>query len=478
MAMPLFLEQVKKTINKYCLLDPGDRVIVAVSGGPDSVCLLAALHALSLELNITLHVAHLDHMVRGQESADEAEFVRRIAGMFSVPSTIEKIDVPLYCRERGLSLQAGAREVRYEFLQTVLSAQGARRIATGHTADDQAETLLLRLIRGAGVSALSGIPPVRGAVIRPLIEISRDEIMAYLHSNKLDHVSDPSNAKPVYTRNRIRLELMPVLKQFNPRIVQVLAAEAGLLRDENDAAEASLQSLSGDIIEKREDSVVLKREAFNRLPLAFRRRLVKQVIARHGILPETFSSVRIDEAITFMATAQTGRSMQLVPGSMLEREYDHLIVRQETGPLHYSQLLAVPGITSMPDLGLEVEIRLQDIKEQQAQVGNGPETGPFPSPIYFWQALFDYDKMHGPVKLRNRLPGDRFCPLGMAGKSKKIQDLFVDSKIPQRRRETLPLLAAGDDIIWVVGLRTDERYRITADTSTVMSVQIRDASDK
>jgi tRNA(Ile)-lysidine synthase len=178
------------------MLDPGDRVVIAVSGGPDSVCLLSVLHSLAKDLDLTLHVAHLDHMFRGKESADEALFVEGLAKKFNITATIEKMDVPAFCRDRGLSAQAGAREVRYGFLANVAETVGAARIATGHTAADQAETFLMRLVRGAGVSGLSAIPPKRGNIIRPLIEATREDVLGYLQSAGLDRV-DPSNAGPV-----------------------------------------------------------------------------------------------------------------------------------------------------------------------------------------------------------------------------------------------------------------------------------------
>ena len=166
----MLLTTIKETIKKYHMLSPGDRVLVAVSGGPDSVCLLSLLQTLAKELELTLHLAHLDHMFRGKESADEALFVADLAKTLGIPATIEKFDVPAFCRERGLSSQEGAREVRYGFFQRIAASTGASRIATGHTADDQAETFLMRLVRGAGTSGLSAIPPMRENIIRPLIE--------------------------------------------------------------------------------------------------------------------------------------------------------------------------------------------------------------------------------------------------------------------------------------------------------------------
>jgi len=226
-----FLGKVRRTIEKHSMLSPGDLVVVAVSGGPDSVCLLSVLNAFARELDLSLHVAHLDHMFRGAASAEEAAFVADLAKDLGIPATVERFDVPAFCRERGLSPQEGARKVRYGFLKQVAHDAEAARIATGHTADDQAETFLMRLVRGAGVSGLSAIPPVRDNIIRPLIDVTREAVLEHLRSTHREFRTDPTNAKPLYARNRFRQEVLPVLKRFNPRIVETLAREAALLRE-------------------------------------------------------------------------------------------------------------------------------------------------------------------------------------------------------------------------------------------------------
>jgi tRNA(Ile)-lysidine synthase len=460
----MLLAKVKRTIDRFGMLKPGERVLVAVSGGPDSVCLLSALRALSDELLVSLHIAHLDHMFRGRESAEEALFVAGLAKKLNIAATIEKIDVPAFCRERGLSAQTGAREVRYGFLNRVAEKVGAARIATGHTATDQAETFLMRLMRGAGVSGLSAIPPKRENIIRPLIEVTREEVLEYLQSSGFEYVSDPSNAKPVYTRNRIRLEVLPVLKQFNPRIVETLAAEAALFRDEDEALEACLAAIAAGVITQEEDGVVLQREKFNALPQAFRRRLLRNAANRASAESSGLSSIQIDEALAFMAAARTGRIMLLPYGLVIEREYEKFIIHLLAAAEGFSHTLALPGVTAIPELGMQVETMIVEGTAAEQEDKN-----------YFWQALFDYDKIGPLLTLRSRRPGDWFRPAGMGGGSKKLQDYFVDAKVPRRKRDTVPLLAAGDDILWVAGLRTDERFLPRADTKKILVIRMRKA---
>ena len=441
---------------------PGDRVLVAVSGGPDSVCLLNVLQALAKELELTLHIAHLDHMFRGEESADEALFVENLGEKLNIPVTREAIDVPAYCRERGLSPQEGAREVRYDFFRRVAAAAGSQRIATGHTADDQAETFLLRLLRGAGAPGLSAIPPVREDIIRPLIEVTRNEVISYVKAENLAFVNDPTNEKPVYTRNRIRMEVLPILKQFNPRIVETLAAEAALLRDENDAVEAFLSTIAETAIMHGEESLSVKKDAFETLPPAFRRRLFRKMVNLVGAEPTLLSHGRIDDALLFMTAAQTGRAMNL-PGSLiLSREYDRFIFSRPVTQSAFTRTISSPGETDIPELGLEVRAFLNDDQKSQFDETN-----------YFWQAEFDYDKIGSLLQLRNRQSGDWFCPSGMEGKRKKLQDYFVDEKVPRRKRDSIPLLCSGDHILWVVGLRTDERFLPGPETRRILTVTVK-----
>ncbi len=453
-------DKVKETIRRFGMLEPGDRVLVAVSGGPDSVCLLSALHSLSAELGITLHIAHLDHMFRGKESEDEANFVDALARRLGIPSTIDQIDVPAFCREHGLPPQAGAREVRYAFFTRVAAATGSDRIATGHTATDQAETMLMRLMRGAGVTGLSAIPPVRDNIIRPLIDLTRDEVLEHLRAADTPFVTDPSNAKPLYTRNRIRMEIMPVLKRFNPRIENALASEAGLLRDEDEAINHYLETIAEPLITREENVLSVKRKDFNALPLAFRRRIFRK-IAGAVAEPSTLSLAQIDEALFFMAAAQTGRTMSLPRGLSIGREYDRFVVNIPADMPEFSFSLTAPGITVISELGLEVETAIADGNSTFSEAKN-----------YLWQAMFDYDKIGPFLTLRNRRPGDWFRPSGMGGRSKKLQDYLVDEKVSRRKRDRIPLLCAGNNILWVVGFRTDERFAAGPDAKTTLVVRI------
>jgi tRNA(Ile)-lysidine synthase len=454
--------RIKETIRRHGMLKNGDRVVVAVSGGPDSVCLLSALRALSGDLGITLHVAHLDHQFRGAESAEEARFVEKLTEKLVIPVTIEKIDVPAYCREKGLSAQSGAREVRYAFLERIARATGACRIATGHTATDQAETFLMRLIRGAAGSGLSSIPPVRGTIIRPLIDSTRVEVMEYLRTAELPFVTDSSNAKPVYMRNRIRMDVLPVLKNFNPRIIETLATEASLLRDDDTALQAGLDAILPAVCAQEPECVVIRRTEFNVQLPALRRRIIKRAAGMAGLDASRLSASRIEETLSFIAEAHSGRAMDLASGLKLVREYDRFLITATAEAGFMNRSLSVPGLTTVPEFGLEIEIEPEHVGAESQSDKN-----------YRWQAAFDYDNIDAPLVVRNRLPGDQFCPSGMGGRHKKLHDFFIDEKVPRLQRDRIPLICAGENILWVVGFRTDERFTANDRAKQRLMVRIR-----
>lgn len=460
----LLISTVKQTISEHGLLAPGDRVAVAVSGGPDSVCLLAVLRELAPDWGLSLHLAHLDHMFRGEGSAADARFVQDLARRWELPTTIERIDVPAYCAERGLSPQAGARELRYRFLERTADAVKADRIATGHTADDQAETLLMRLVRGAGLAGLSGIPPRRGRIVRPLLTVTRQAVLDFLASRKLPFVTDPSNSSPVYTRNRVRSEVLPVLERLNPRAVEALAHAASLLRDEEAAQEQAADALLDGLLLQQEDEVRIDRDRFLGLLPAMQRRGLRRAAGLAA--PGTdLSSVRMEEALGFAGSAQTGRAMDLVQGLVLAREYASLVLRPSAAPFAFDRELVVPGTTVLPDLELEVITEFIRAGNDRTEKGN-----------YLWQAEFDYAKIALPLRLRSRRPGDAFHPAGMAGSSKKLQDLFVDAKVPRALRDRVPLLASDRDLLWVLGHRTDGRFLPGPGTVQVLRVTIKNIS--
>ncbi len=427
---------------------PLDIVIVAVSGGADSVALLHALWSLRGELGVGLVAAHLNHGIRGDEAATDAEFVRELALRLGVDSVIEKADVPKLRVEMGVGMEEAARVARYEFLERTAEKVGAARIAVAHTSDDQAETVLLNIIRGTGPEGLAGMPTVRGKIIRPLIELSRAEVESYLLDVGLSWRTDSSNLESEYSRNRVRLELIPLIeREFNPRVKDSLVSLSKLVASENEivrtaGAEAYLRSV-------REDGTGAVEFHASRLRddrLAVKRRVIRAAIEQvKGDLRDVeFHQV---ERIIKHLNAHDSITLTL-PSGMVYARITPTKLRVFRAPkyavldIHYP--INVPGTTEIPELDGVIDARPVPPKVRPTS----PE-----------QAIIDPSKVVGRLVLRTWNEGDRVIPLGMQG-HKKLQDIFVDKKVSRTERGLVPVIADNEKIVWVAGLVVSELVKI------------------
>lgn len=441
----MFLKAVRRTMDRYGMVRPGDRVLVAVSGGVDSIVLLHALFALREVWGLTLHVGHLNHGLRGADADRDAAFVR---------ATAERLGLPVTVGEAGGTLRAGfgsledrARQERYAFLGRLAEAWGAHRIALGHTRNDVAETLLINLLRGTGVRGLAGIPPVRdGRIIRPLIGVTRQAVEAYAATQGLTFVTDASNADPAFLRNRIRHELLPLLaKGYAPQATEALARLADIVREEDALLDRlAREALASAMVRAGPDGAALEAGVLGGLPRALFRRVLRLAAERAGSLRRL--SFRQVEALEGLL-GPGGREVTL-PGRMVAfRDADLLRIvpagnrREVFGPV---TPLAVGKEVAVPSL--DFRFRLTWVSP-----GTTRQPGPF-------RALLDLRGLPGDLAVRPWRPGDRFRPSGLRG-TKKLQDFFVDAKIPRAERSRIPLLLAGDRIIWVVGWRVAEEAR-------------------
>ena len=464
-----FLEAVIRTIETHRMLSSGDRILVGVSGGPDSTALLHVLADLRERYRASLHAAHLHHGVRGEEADRDAEFVRKTAESLGIPLILERIDVAEAARRDRLSLQAGARKVRYEFFRRAAEGAGCSRIALGHTADDQAETVLMRFLRGAGSRGLGGIPPVRGPVIRPLIELRREEILAYLTGGGHPWVEDSSNLRPVSLRNRIRLELIPRLKrEYNPNLVPLLAGISGILRDEDrmlDDYAAGL--LSGVTVWEGVDGILLDAGRLGVLPVPIQRRIVRLVGERLCGRPSPWS-LQQTEAVTALVRGGTGPKGWTLPGGIrAERLPEGVWLRREgeAPAAGFSVEVPLSGEVEVDPPGIRVETRIVEGPVQTT----GEE--------YPFIARFDPENFSAPIRIRSRREGDAFSPRGMGGRRQKLKKFFIDRKIPRDQRDGIPILVSPEGILWVVGWRTDERFAATEKSRRVLEVRITPAAE-
>lgn len=466
-------QKVRSTIRKYDMLQSGDRVLVGVSGGPDSVALLHFLFSLRGEFDLSLHVAHLNHQFRAREAELDARYVELLAQHLGVPCTIETFDIPAFISQKGLSPENGARRVRYNFFDRVSGKIGATKVALGHTADDQTETILMRLIRGSGSEGLMGILPVRDRVIHPLIEVTKEEVKAYLKEHNLSSRLDASNLKPIYLRNKIRLKLLPLLaEEYNPSIRATLLRTAQILGQDNDYFKEATREALRSVLKGREaKKVTLDLNKFRLLHKAIQRRILREAVAlvKGDVL--NIGMGHIDDILGLIRTKGSAR-IDLPDGLVVVKEYEELYIyltSAESVPgggkalAPFKCQLKVPGKTLVPQVSLEVITEAKDLRRTKI-----PKEEPTRS------AYFDLEKVDLPLYLRNRRRGDKFQPLGMAG-TKKIKDFFIDQKIRPGQRESIPLLATDREVLWVVGYRRSELAKVTPATKRLLRVEVRQA---
>jgi tRNA(Ile)-lysidine synthase len=460
------------------MLHAGDRVLVAVSGGPDSVALAHILHELAPRLSLTLGIAHLNHGLRPEAEA-EARSVAQLARKLGLPFFLESRDVDAYGRRHGLSLEEAGRTVRYAFYKKVLREEGYRKVATGHHRDDNAEMVLMNLLRGAGPLGLSGIPAVRDRwVVRPLINLSREQIRAYLDHHRLASVSDPSNTDPRFTRNRIRHLLLPLIeKEFNPNIVQALHRTATIIDDENRWVASMTAPLCEAVIDHREAGRLdLDTTALLSLDRAPARRVLRRAIA---LLKGNLRRITFDHLDALMELSATGRENTRVdlPGLISAvKKTDRLVLkvmdrpRQSLEPERrlepYAYLIEAHQVAAPDGLHMEIEAIGAKVLFQRRKLDGPAEMGGSGQ----WTALFDIDQLSFPLLLRNPQPGDRFTPLGMRG-SKKLKKLFNERKVDPVERGRCPLLLSGGQIIWVLGHRQAETGKAGPQTRHILEVK-------
>jgi len=453
----MLLERVQATIDRCHMLDHGDTVLVAVSGGIDSIVLLDLLRRLATDYGIPLHVAHLDHGLRASSAAD-ARFVERLAEARALPIHVSRLDPETLATHRKLGTEGAAREARYAFLESVATKIGASRIALGHTANDQTETILYRLIRGAGTTGLRGIPPVRGPYIRPLIEASRSEIYAYAQERGLAWRVDASNADPSLVRNRIRHRVLPELEAINPRANEAIR-RGSILAAESEETGRFLVSTLWDAVCAEEGG---ERLSFRGGVLSSYPRAVRKLLLREGArrVRGELTGIGNDhvEAVVRLIADDASRGELSLPGLHVRVQADEILLTREAEapPLPWEFPVAI-GETAIPDPPITLTLAVRD----------GPINLESGEP---WTEFADADRVAFPMQLRSRRKGDRFVPFGL-GKRVKLKDFLINERVPYFNRDRVPLLCDREKIVWVVGVRLSDEVRITDTTRRVLSMR-------
>jgi len=464
--VPTLEQRVLHFIEEHHLVSRHRRLVVAVSGGPDSVCLLHILYTLKENLGIVLHVAHLNHELRGDEADADAQFVSDLTRRLGIPATVERRDVKVYQARQRLSLEEAAREVRYDFLAEVAGLVGTGWVAVGHTVDDHIETILMHLIRGTGTRGLRGLQPLTGwrqnniTVVRPLLQVSREETAGYCVRYRLVPRIDASNLSLSPLRNKIRHQLLPLLRSYNPRVDEALLRTARIVSDDGAFVDEQVVRVWDEVAKQQENTVVLDKERFCRLPVVLQRYLLREAIERLVGNVRDIETRHIDGIMAALAKP-AGRSLNLPSGLLFFVDYDKFLIGQDPAALSPLPILGakvalkVPGATQLPGWRVEAAIKtLPAIAEDASD----------------YKAYFDLDRTGNKLVVRSRCPGDRFQPLGMS-QSKKINEFMIDAKIPRYWRKQIPLVCSSEQILWVVGWRIDDRVKVTEATRQALCLE-------
>lgn len=491
------VERVEQFIQEQRLFQTGQTVVVGVSGGPDSLCLLDLLHRLTPAWKLTLQVAHLNHGLRAEATA-EAEKVRAEAEKRELPCHTAEVDTRARAAAGRLSIEEAARELRYAFLAQVARATGATALAVAHTADDQAETVLMHFLRGAGLSGLKGmraksrVPPsasafapvepqgqaeVHGAslqtrrpepgtsdltLIRPLLGTTRAEVEAYCTEHELQPVHDATNLDPQYFRNRLRHVLLPELEKYNPNLRAGLCRSAAVLTGEYEWLRAQVNALWQRAARLTPGQVAFDRPLWQALTVPEQRALLREAVARLQRSPRDIDFAPIEAAVQFSRRAGAGRSCDVLGGLRLFVSYTRLTLSTAD--------MGGPAAENTPRL------------DADSQLAPGWQfcvtplsRGQWPPPRQVigagWEVGIDAACVTHPLRVRARRPGDCFQPLGLGGHRQKISDYMVNAKLEAPLRDRWPLVVSGDDIVWLAGLRLDERFKVTDATETILQLE-------
>jgi tRNA(Ile)-lysidine synthase len=462
----MLFNRVRRTIDRYHLLEKGDRLIVGVSGGVDSMVLLHVLNACREAFDLSLIIAHVNHGFRPEESEEEAELVQKESARLCLPFEYGKFNVREFQKLGGLSPQDAARRIRFHFFYDLLDKYRAQKIALGHNADDQVETVLLRLIRGSGVRGLKGILPIHEKrVIRPLLEVWREEIDSLALRKKIPFLCDSSNLKNDYLRNRIRLSLIPFIEGgYQPNFKETLLRTSHILREEDDYLEKGAEEAYQKVVHEVKEDFAFNFSEYQSLHRAIQWRVIKKILEKGfdgGMTTEDGRGTEAHQIHQKLDQVSPSFLIELPHGFWVEKRYDLVLFgKKEMKPsVPFEVELISPGHTLVEEIGKEVVIEETD-RDRLGDISGSPDT-----------ALMDYGSLRFPLKMRNFRPGDRFCPLGVKG-SQKLKDFFIDHKVPRFERPGIPLLISGERIVWIVGYRIDERVKITEKTKKVLKVMV------
>ena len=452
-----------KFIKEKNIVKSGDKILVGLSGGPDSVCMLNLLCSIRDEEKIEVAAAHINHMLRGEEADKDEEYSKKLCESLGVRFFSKRIDINKYALETGKSSELAGREARYDFFDEIINKINFNKIATAHNANDQAETILMRIMRGTGLEGLGGIPVEReGKYIRPILFMKREEVEQYCKENNLNPHIDATNLERIYSRNKVRLDILPYMKNnFNPNIVETINRMALLLQDDNEFIEGEVNKAYKDNCFERENSIVISKNLFN-IHSAIVTRVIRKALFIINKSNYDMEMKNIEDIIE-LSNLGTNKRVDLPKDIYAENVYGDIIIRKKEYiknklsnelTLNKKDILHNEVIFDEYIINFDL-VNNKDIKQENDELIK----------------KFDYDKINN-VTIRYRKDGDRITPLGMKG-SKKLKDIFIDMKIPKEKRDEIPLIQFNDEISWIVGIKMSDKFKITKETKHILKVSVK-----
>lgn len=453
--------QVRRTIRRFAMIAPGSHVLVAVSGGADSTALLLCLHALAPEYRLSLTVAHLNHRIRGEEGDADAEFVRRMAAELSLQFVADIIEVKQQAEASKQNLEELARRRRYEFLRRTAARVGATRIAVGHTLNDQSETALYRFMRGSGMEGLSAIHPVVDQlIIRPLLDCSRTQICDYLQHKGALYREDSTNADLLHARNRIRHELIPYIqKNFNPQLLPTIAHETLLVREAWDYVQSQAAEAYATMHSRAQNGIVLEIPKLLALHPALQKLALRSGLKECLGTLQGIGYVHIQNLLALCETGGSGDILCVPHGGAAVRQFDSLLLLKnppEPVPA-YACILNIPGRCHIVQSGHIFQCARCSPPNSEELRHNHPE-----------RAYLSMETLPASLTVRSRIPGDRYGGSG----HRKVKKMLIDGKVPLLQRAALPMVAAGNDVVWIPGFPPARRYAANPDSKSCVLVEM------
>ena len=450
---------VRNYINENKLIAHNQHIIIGVSGGADSICLFHILKSLQKEYNLKLTVAHINHGVR-KEAKEDAKFVQSLCEEWGVHYKEHNCNIAQLSKQQKLSEEVVGRNERYGFFEEIRREYGGDKIAVAHTMNDQAETMLMRLIRGSGITGLGGIMAKRDIIIRPLLIISREDVESYCQDNGLEFKEDATNKMNIYTRNKLRLQVLPILKrEFNPKVIESVSQAATQLQDTEDYLEMQTKVAYESVVTQYKNGYSVHIDSLLSFHKVIQSRVIRMAIENHKGSLKDISYQNINDVLG-LAYRQSGRSIDIGEKLLAIREHGEIRIIKEIKTQSFSVELGF-GLNKIVECNKKIELKLLDNGESKQRYENT------------YTKNIDYDKINGSLKVRNRQSGDKIL---LKNGSKKLKDFLIDEKVPKTSRDDIIVIADDINIIWIVGYRLSQAYYITDQTKHVLQIQIEDLS--